>query len=130
MPIKSGVALSIALLLAEVINAQRPKSKSTQPAAPRQQSITIPATFGNLPVIYDTLSMDTTGYKSIRPPSTIGPKPSGNQVVLPYEHLRWDDALYVQKVWRELDLREKMNQTFRYDAVDENGSQLFINILL
>src|SRR5687767_7548297 len=35
---------------------------------------------------------------------------------LPYEHLRWDDALYVERVWRELDLREKMNQPFRFKA--------------
>ncbi|MEO8406090.1 MAG: gliding motility protein GldN, partial [Chitinophagaceae bacterium] len=30
----------------------------------------------------------------------------------------------------QLDLREKMNQSFRYDANDDNGSQLFINMLM
>ncbi|RYY61263.1 MAG: gliding motility protein GldN, partial [Chitinophagaceae bacterium] len=49
---------------------------------------------------------------------------------LTYEHLRWDDALFAEKVWRELDLREKMNQAFRYEAVNDQGSQLFINMLL
>src|SRR5439155_8170980 len=49
---------------------------------------------------------------------------------LPYEHLRWDDALYSEKVWRELDLREKMNQSFRNTSEDDNGSQMFIDILL
>ena len=49
---------------------------------------------------------------------------------LEYEHLRWDDALFAEKVWRELDLREKMNQPFRYEAQDDNGSQLFIDMLL
>jgi gliding motility associated protien GldN len=49
---------------------------------------------------------------------------------LTYEHLREDDAVYKQRVWRVIDTREKMNEPFRYDAEDDNGSQLFINILL
>jgi gliding motility associated protien GldN len=49
---------------------------------------------------------------------------------LPYEHLRWDDALYTERVWRELDLREKMNMPFRYKAEEDNGDQRFISILL
>jgi len=49
---------------------------------------------------------------------------------LPYENLRWDDALFAEKVWRELDLREKINQVFRYEAQDDNGSQIFVDMLL
>jgi gliding motility associated protien GldN len=49
---------------------------------------------------------------------------------LPYEHLRWDDALFAEKVWREIDLREKINQVFRYEAQDDNGSQIFVDMLL
>ena len=49
---------------------------------------------------------------------------------LAYEHLREDDAVYKQRVWRVIDTREKMNEPFRYDAEEDNGSQLFINILL
>jgi gliding motility associated protien GldN len=49
---------------------------------------------------------------------------------LAYEHLREDDAVYKQRVWRIIDTREKMNESFRYDAEEDNGSQLFINILL
>jgi gliding motility associated protien GldN len=41
-----------------------------------------------------------------------------------------DDALYAEKVWRELDLREKMNQTFLYKGQEDNGDQNFISILL
>ncbi|HMG66514.1 MAG TPA: gliding motility protein GldN, partial [Chitinophagaceae bacterium] len=47
-----------------------------------------------------------------------------------YEHLRWDDALFSEKVWREIDLREKMNQVFRYEDHDDNGSQIFVEMLL
>jgi gliding motility associated protien GldN len=50
---------------------------------------------------------------------------------LDYEHLRYDDALYAERVWRELDLREKMNQTFRYKDKDDIGkSQMFVDMLL
>ena len=49
---------------------------------------------------------------------------------MPYEHLRWDDALFAEKVWRELDLREKMNKPFMYEAESDNGSQIFVNMLL
>lgn len=48
---------------------------------------------------------------------------------LPYEHLREDDAVYREKVWREIDIREKMNLPFRYAADEDNGNQRFISIL-
>lgn len=49
---------------------------------------------------------------------------------LPYEHIREDDAVYRQRVWQEIDVHEKMNLPFVYKATEDNGSQLFINILL
>jgi gliding motility associated protien GldN len=49
---------------------------------------------------------------------------------LPYEHIREDDAVYRQRVWREIDVHEKMNLPFVYKATEDNGSQMFINILL
>lgn len=49
---------------------------------------------------------------------------------LPYEHLREDDAVYRQRVWRELDVHEKMNLAWVYKATEDNGNQRFINILL
>jgi len=52
------------------------------------------------------------------------------RVPLPYEHLRWDDALYTERVWRELDLREKINLPFMFKAESDNGDQRFISILL
>src|SRR5436853_6182478 len=38
-----------------------------------------------------------------------------DRIPLPYEHLRWDDALYTERVWRELDLRAKINMPFLYN---------------
>jgi len=49
---------------------------------------------------------------------------------LSYEHIREDDAWYRERVWREIDIREKMNLPFRYKAEDDNGNQRFISILL
>src|SRR5205809_1725128 len=49
---------------------------------------------------------------------------------LAYEDIREDDAVFMVRVWREIDAREKMNLGFRYAAVEDNGSQRFIAILL
>lgn len=49
---------------------------------------------------------------------------------LAYEHLREDDAVYREKIWREIDIREKMNLPFRYAADEDNGNQRFISILM
>ena len=49
---------------------------------------------------------------------------------LTYEDLRKDDALYSERVWREIDVREKINQVFRYKTEDDNGDQRFISILV
>lgn len=49
---------------------------------------------------------------------------------LDYEHIREDDATYMQRVWRELDVHEKMNVPFVYKAQGESGDQRFIMILL
>lgn len=48
---------------------------------------------------------------------------------LAYENIREDDAVYKQRVWREIDTREKINLPFRYAANEDNGNQRFISIL-
>jgi gliding motility associated protien GldN len=52
------------------------------------------------------------------------------RIPLEYEYLRADDALYTQRVWREIDIREKINLPFRYQANDDNGDQRFVSILV
>src|SRR4051794_30167488 len=87
--------------------------------------------YGNVPIRIDSSGgSDTVVKKSLRNDNAFDKGFVNDRTPLAYEHLRWDDALYSEKVWRELDLREKMNQPFRFDANDDNGSQLFINILL
>ena len=77
----------------------------------------------------DPLKIDTVK-RTRRSESSIDRNPLRERTPLAYEHIREDDAVYRQFVWRELDVREKMNQAFRYKADEDNGNQRFINILL
>ncbi len=87
--------------------------------------------YGNIPIRVDTSGLiDNAIKKSLRPDNAFDKFGSNIRIPLAYEHLRWDDALFTEKVWRELDLREKINQTFRYQADEDNGSQMFIDMLL
>jgi len=88
---------------------------------------------GNIPYRIDSSAgggLDTTIRRSLRQDGAFAADTMNQRTPLAYEFLRKDDALYAEKVWRELDLREKMNQTFRYNAKDDNGDQQFIAILL
>jgi gliding motility associated protien GldN len=67
--------------------------------------------------------------KSLRPDDAIERNLVKDRTPLPYEYLREDDAVYREKVWREIDTREKMNLPFRYSASEDNGNQRFISIL-
>lgn len=91
--------------------------------------------YGNIPIRVDSSAgggLDTTIRRSLRQEGAFAADTNTRNQVIPldYEFLRWDDALYAEKVWRELDLREKMNQTFRYQGKESNGDQQFIAILL
>src|SRR6478609_5827904 len=88
--------------------------------------------YGNIPIenAASTGTSDSVIKKSMRQDAAFDKSAINDRTPLPYEHLRWDDALFAEKVWRELDLREKMNLPFRYNAADDNGDQQFISILL
>ena len=49
---------------------------------------------------------------------------------LAYENIREDDAVYRQRLWREIDVHEKVNLPFVYKAEGDNGNQRFVIILL
>ncbi len=77
----------------------------------------------------DPLPLDSVK-KSKRPDAVIDRSQLPNRTPLAYEHIREDDAWYRQRVWREIDVREKMNLPFRYKADEDNGNQRLIYILL
>lgn len=70
------------------------------------------------------------GRKSLRNDNAIELNLVKDRMPLAYENIREDDAVYRQRVWREIDVHEKMNLPFVYKAQDDNGDQRFISILL
>jgi gliding motility associated protien GldN len=51
-------------------------------------------------------------------------------LALDYEYLREDDWLFSEFIWRDIDAREKFNQTFMYEGEDNSGDQRFLSILI
>lgn len=68
--------------------------------------------------------------KSLRNDNAIERNLVKDRTPLAYEHIREDDAAYVQRVWREIDVHEKLNLPFVYRADGDQGNQRFIYILL
>ncbi|THU41449.1 gliding motility protein GldN [Niastella caeni] len=68
--------------------------------------------------------------KSLRNDNAIERNLVKDRIPLAYEHIREDDAVYIQRVWREIDVHEKMNLPFVYKAEGDLGNQRFIYILL
>ncbi|HEY0678817.1 MAG TPA: gliding motility protein GldN [Chitinophagaceae bacterium] len=68
--------------------------------------------------------------KSLRNDNAIERNLVKDRIPLSYEHIREDDAVYRQRLWREIDVHEKMNLPFVYKADDDNGNQRFLNIML
>jgi len=80
-------------------------------------------------VLEAEIKLDTIR-KSLRTDDAIERNLVKDRTPLAYEHIREDDAVYRQRLWREIDVHEKMNLPFIYKADGDNGNQRFINILL
>jgi gliding motility associated protien GldN len=143
---KGGLFLMVLMLVVSQADAQRAARRrpaggtapaGTTPAAGTQEAVNQTKApsgynpYGNIPIVVDSSGEEAGTTKvSLRNDNAYVKTFLNDRTPLNYEHLRWDDALFAEKVWRELDLREKINQSFRYAAEDDNGSQIFINILL
>lgn len=88
--------------------------------------------YGNTPIEMapQVGGFNDTVKKSLRNDAAFEKNSMKERTPLDYEYLRWDDALFSERVWREIDIREKINSVFRYAAEDDNGDQRFINILV
>jgi gliding motility associated protien GldN len=138
--VKIGVLGVLLVLTASEADAQRSgrggRTRNPSDTTRQQQKVNINAApkynpYGGIPIIVDSSGMlGTEVKKSQRNDNAFDKSNITARTPLPYEYIRWDDAMYAEKVWRELDLREKMNLPFRYEAEDDNGSQMFINMLL
>lgn len=88
---------------------------------------------GNIPIVVvpcNTGSGFDTIKPSLRNDASIERNLIKDRQPLVFEHIREDDAVYRQRVWREIDAREKMNLAFRYSADEDNGNQRFISIII
>jgi gliding motility associated protien GldN len=139
--IKSCFLLGLSLSVVSYAGAQRTSKKRQQQATtnPQDQQQTEQVNNNKTPINYTSgipIRVDSSGVtdsavkKSLRNDNAFDKSGIADRTPLNYEHLRWDDALYAEKVWRELDLREKMNKPFVYEAEDDNGSQMFVSMLL
>lgn len=141
--LKLVVLIGVLICFANIADAQRrgrTKTPVTQDTLPKQnvQQNTNPATVGqynpyaNVPII---VAPQIGGFndsikRSLRNDGATEKSMFKERTPLPYEHLRQDDAFYTQRVWRDIDIREKINLPFRYSVNDDNGDQRFVSIMV
>lgn len=98
-----------------------------QPAAQQMQQQSAPPKY----VYQDTAAgLQSQAAQSMRNNYAVDRNLIKDRKPLAYEHIREDDAFFSEFIWREIDAREKSNQSFIYPAVDDNGDQRFISVLL
>lgn len=113
-----------------------PSNTTTNPRTTSNNRIdTNPAynPYGNTPIEIDNngvAGLDTIIRRSLRNDNAIERNLQKDRTPLPYQHIREDDAIFRERVWREIDIREKVNLPFRYSADEDNGNQRFITILM
>jgi len=133
------LALAVGTVDAQV---KRPAKKRTVTAGKKKTTVTKNKAGANTAVapVKDTVAKPVavleadikldTPRKSLRNDAIIERNLVKDRTPLTYEHIREDDAVYRQRIWREVDVHEKMNLAFVYKATEDNGNQRFINILL
>lgn len=106
-----------------------PAKKQTTRSSNQTNAALNPAPKDTVPAPVATLKIDAPR-PSLRNDNAIQRNMMKDRTPLDYEHIREDDATYMQRVWREIDVHEKMNIPFVYKAEGDNGNQRFIMILL
>jgi gliding motility associated protien GldN len=119
-------------VVAESVSAQRNRRRTTRRTNNTRQA----ANPTPPPPAPDTIAPIIVGAKeekilpSMRNDAAIERNLIKSRIPLTYEHIREDDAVYRQRVWREIDVHEKINLPFMYPAKEDNGDQHLISILL
>ena len=121
------------------VDAQPKKKKKAPPkkvnTGKKKKTAVVKAPLDNTATVKinasDTMTIATpTVLPSLRNNSAVEKNLIKDKTPLEYEYLREDDQLYKQVIWRNIEVKEKMNLPFGYDADEDNGNQQFIFILL
>ena len=139
--VKCFLFLVIVTGISNVVFAQKKKAGSTKRASTKRTTknktkSTIKAGSASKDVVAVTAAINTDTLpikkvpKSLRRDAAVDDDAIKDRNPLTYENLRADDAVYRQRIWREIDAREKINLPFLYSADENNGNQRFISILL
>ena len=137
--IKCMLLLAVMAVGSETVSAQAKRTVKKRPTTTKKT--TTSKNTGNAAATVAAPAKDTTPVaakeleltvvrKSLRNDNAVERNLVKERTPLNYEHIREDDAVYRQRLWREIDVHEKMNLPFIYRADDDNGNQRFINILL
>lgn len=78
---------------------------------------------------YDSLPVPPPRWSRETDRITFDP-PVNAATVLEYEPVSEDDIMYRQRVWRDIDVREKINLPFAYTSEGDKGPEQFIYVLL
>jgi len=127
------LALAVGTVDAQTTRKKQKRSTSKKSNTSKNASnvkAVAPAKDTTKPVAFEADIKLDTPRKSLRNDAAVERLLIKDRTPLAYEHIREDDAVYRQRVWREIDVHEKMNLPFAYAATEDNGSQRFINILL
>jgi len=128
-------ALAVGTVDAQTTTPRKSKKRSTKKSNTSKNASSVKAvapakdTTKPAAVVEADIKLDTPR-KSLRNDAAVERLLIKDRTPLAYEHIREDDAVYRQRVWREIDVHEKMNLPFAYAAKEDNGDQRFINILL
>lgn len=145
--IKNMLMITLTLCILSNVDAQRrghrgntntttnSTNTNNQTTTRNNRTNTVPAynPYGNTPIEVDSMGiggLDTIIHRSLRNDNAIERSLVKERTPLAYQYIREDDAIFAEKVWREIDIREKMNLPFRYSADEDNGNQRFILILM
>jgi gliding motility associated protien GldN len=142
--IRLCLLVTVIALAAGTLDAQttKPRPKKKRPATAKTKTnvnknkagasaavVPVKDTTKPVAVLEADIKLDTPR-KSLRNDAIIERNLVKDRTPLAYEYIREDDAVYRERVWRELDVHEKMNLPFVYKATEDNGNQRFIYILL
>lgn len=142
--IKLCLLLAVLTLTVETVDAQqkKPVRKTTKRATTKKPTsvnknnnaanaaLTAPKVDTVKPAVVEAKLDIPPIKKSLRNDNAIERQLVKDRLPLAYEHIREDDAVYMHRVWREIDVHEKMNLPFVYKAEGDLGNQRFIYILL